>query len=90
MQQQLIEDVLDVSRIVSGKLRLDMKSAELSKIVQDAVASVQQAADAKEIKIKVEVISGASPIICDPTAHSAGDVEPPHQRHQVQPARRRH
>ena len=65
MQQQLIEDVLDVSRIVSRKLRLEMKHAELSKIIEDAVAAVQQAADAKDIKIDVHLISGASPIICD-------------------------
>lgn len=91
MQQQLIEDVLDVSRIVSGKLWLEMKPAELSRIVEDAVSSVQQAADAKQIKIEVLVVSGASPIICDAArvqqmvwnlltnaikfSHNVGDIE---------------
>jgi PAS domain S-box-containing protein len=65
MQAQLIEDVLDVSRIVSGKLRLEMRSSELSRIIEDAVASVQPAADAKNIHIGVKVIPGASPLVCD-------------------------
>lgn len=65
MQAQLIEDVLDVSRIVSGKLRLEMRSSELSRIIEDAIASVKSAADAKGIHIGVKVIPGASALICD-------------------------
>ena len=65
VQTQLIEDVLDVSRIVSGKLRLEMKGCDLSKIIEDAVASVQSAADAKQVKIEVLVITGAHASFCD-------------------------
>lgn len=65
MQAQLIEDVLDVSRIVSGKLRLNMRPCDLSRIIQDAVASVQPAADAKDIHVAVQVINGASSAVCD-------------------------
>jgi CheY-like chemotaxis protein len=64
-RSQLIEDVLDVSRIVSGKLRLEMRSSELSRIIQDAIASVQPAADAKDIHIGIEIVPGASQIVCD-------------------------
>ena len=64
VQTQLIEDVLDVSRIVSGKLRLEIKQANLSRIVDDAVASVQSAADARQISIDVQ-IAGDSSLVCD-------------------------
>ncbi len=66
VQTQLIEDVLDVSRIVSGKLRLEMKRCDLTKIIEDAVASVQSAADVKQIDIKVEIVTGADASFGDP------------------------
>jgi signal transduction histidine kinase len=44
---QIVEDVLDVSRIVSGKIRLDVQPVELPVIIDNAVATVQPAADAK-------------------------------------------
>ncbi|MCA1566772.1 MAG: response regulator [Acidobacteria bacterium] len=50
-QAQLIDDLLDVSRIVSGKLLLDVKEVELDKIVASAINVVQPAADAKAIRI---------------------------------------
>lgn len=65
VQTQLIEDVLDVSRIVSGKLRLEMRPCDLSRIIADAVASVQTAADAKQVKIDVQIIPGADTSVCD-------------------------
>ena len=40
---QLIEDVLDVSRIVSGKIRLNVQPVNLSSVVDEAIASVQPA-----------------------------------------------
>jgi PAS domain S-box-containing protein len=49
---QIVEDVLDVSRIVSGKLRLDVQPVELPVIVDNAVATVQPAADAKGVRIQ--------------------------------------
>jgi len=50
-QAQLIEDLLDVSRIASGKLRLDRHFVDLNTVVQDAIQVVQPAADAKDIKL---------------------------------------
>ena len=50
-QAQLIEDLLDVSRITSGKLRLDRHFVDLKTVVQDAIQVVQPAADAKDIKL---------------------------------------
>ena len=52
---QMIEDVLDVSRIVSGKVRLDVRAVEMSQIVREAVQTAQPAADAKGVRIDVTV-----------------------------------
>ena len=52
-QQQLIEDLLDVSRIISGKLRLDVRAVAPSTFIAAAVESVRPAADAKEISLEV-------------------------------------
>jgi signal transduction histidine kinase len=50
-QAQLIDDLLDVSRIVSGKLLLDVSEVELDKVVANAINVVRPAADAKGIRI---------------------------------------
>ena len=52
-QQQLIEDLLDVSRIISGKLRLDVRAVAPATFIAAAVESVRPAADAKEITLEV-------------------------------------
>ncbi len=66
-QAQLIEDLLDISRIISGKLRLDVRPIELGPVVESAVESVQSAADAKEIRLQV---------VLDPRAvNMSGDPE---------------
>jgi len=51
-QAQLIDDLLDMSRIVSGKLRLDVQRLELAAIVEAAIESVRPSADAKAIVIR--------------------------------------
>lgn len=50
-QSQLIDDLLDVSRIIAGKLRLKVQSVDLNAVVEAALDAVQPAADAKGIKI---------------------------------------
>jgi CheY-like chemotaxis protein len=50
---QMIEDVLDVSRIVSGKLRLNVQPVEMSTIVREAVETAQPAADARTIRLEI-------------------------------------
>jgi PAS domain S-box-containing protein len=49
---QIVEDVLDVSRIISGKVRLDMQPLELSVLLDEVVASVIPAAEAKHIQLE--------------------------------------
>src|SRR3984957_12926204 len=51
-QTQLIDDLLDVSRIVSGKLRLNMDIVDAASVVEAAIDVVQPAADAKGVRVK--------------------------------------
>jgi PAS domain S-box-containing protein len=65
VQAQLISDLLDVSRIVAGKLRLDIQNLDLPSIVSDAVDTVRQDAAAKNIEIRTDLaVSG--PLAGDP------------------------
>jgi PAS domain S-box-containing protein len=52
-QAQIIDDLLEMSRIVSGKIRLDVQPLRLVDVVRAAVATVQAAADAKSVTIRV-------------------------------------
>jgi len=64
-QAQLIDDILDVSRIVSGKLRLDLKPTQLHEIVSTAVDSIRPLADAKSIRLKMHLDRDAGPVSGD-------------------------
>jgi len=66
-QVQLIEDVLDVSRIVSGKLRLEIRPCELVDTIRAGIESVRPSAEARGITLDVDLDPGASPAICDST-----------------------
>jgi PAS domain S-box-containing protein len=66
LQVQLIDDLLDVSRIISGKLRLTVMPVELSSIIEAAIDSIQPAADAKRIRLQVLLDSNAGLISGDP------------------------
>ena len=63
---QIVEDVLDVSRIVSGKIRLNVQPVELAPIVQNAIATVQPAADAKGVRFQSVVDPLVGPVSGDP------------------------
>src|SRR3954470_2089102 len=64
VQAQLIEDLLDISRIVTGKLRLEIKSVALRSIVQGAIDAVRHAADAKGVRLEADA-ADATVIQCD-------------------------
>jgi signal transduction histidine kinase len=66
LQQSMVDDLLDVSRIVTGKMRLDMRPVDLWFIVQSAVENMQSAAEAKCIKIECVSDGTSLPIVCDP------------------------
>jgi len=58
-QARLIEDILDVSRMITGKLRLDPRPTDLTTIVLAAVDVVKPSADAKKITIQTTLPSSA-------------------------------
>jgi signal transduction histidine kinase/CheY-like chemotaxis protein len=64
--RQIIEDVLDVSRIVSGKLRLNVQPVDLPNVIQDAVTTVQPAADARGVRIQMLLDPLVTPVSGDP------------------------
>ncbi len=64
-QAQLIADLLDVSRIITGKLRLDFKPVELRRIIDSALETVRPAADAKGILLDISIGPLASPALGD-------------------------
>ena len=64
-QAQLVADLLDVSRIISGKLRLDVRTVDLLYIVNAAIDSIRPAADAKSIRLQTLLDPAAGPISGD-------------------------
>ena len=64
-QSQLVADLLDVSRIISGKLRLDVRTVDLIYIVNAAMDSIRPAADAKGIRLQTILDPSAGPISGD-------------------------
>ncbi len=67
VQAQLIEDLLDMSRIISGKMRLDIQSLEPISVIEAAIETIRPAAEAKEIRIEKLFDPGAGPIYGDPS-----------------------
>jgi signal transduction histidine kinase/CheY-like chemotaxis protein len=53
LQAQLIEDILDVSRVVTGKLRLNIAPVDFASVINAAIDSVQLAAESKDIQLEV-------------------------------------
>ena len=52
LQSQLIEDVLDVSRIITGKFRLELQQVDLARVIADAIETVTPAANAKGVRLQ--------------------------------------
>jgi CheY-like chemotaxis protein len=66
-QARLIDDLLDMSRIVSGKLRLEVQSVDLVPILRTTVESILPAADAKGIRIEQVLDPFVGPVKGDPS-----------------------
>ncbi|WP_425618228.1 ATP-binding protein [Anatilimnocola sp. NA78] len=65
-QTQLIEDLLDMSRIISGKMRLDVQTLEPANFIEAAIETVRPAAEAKGIGLKSEINLHAGTVLGDP------------------------
>ncbi len=66
VQTRLIEDLLDMSRITSGKLRLDVQPLRPVSVVEAAIETVRPAADAKGVRLETLLDPAAGPISGDP------------------------
>jgi signal transduction histidine kinase/CheY-like chemotaxis protein len=69
LQAQLIEDLLDMSRIISGKIRLDLQPVDPAAVVDAALETVRPAADAKGIRLVRRAAAG------DPVAADAARLQ---------------
>jgi PAS domain S-box-containing protein len=65
-QAKIIEDLLDMSRIISGKVRLEVQRVDLPVVIDAALASMQPAADAKGLRLQKVVDPSAGPVSGDP------------------------
>ena len=65
-QAQLIEDILDVSRVVTGKLQLNIVKVDLSAVINSAIDSIQLAAMSKGIRLEVTADPLARQVSGDP------------------------
>ena len=63
---QIVEDVLDISRIVSGKIRLNVQPVDFPDVVRSAIDAITPAADAKGVRIEMVLDPEATPISGDP------------------------
>ncbi|WP_437878104.1 hybrid sensor histidine kinase/response regulator [Sorangium sp. So ce513] len=64
-QAQLVDDLLDISRIMAGKLRLDVKPVELVAVIDAALDVVRPAADAKAVRLEPLLDPGVAPVAGD-------------------------
>jgi PAS domain S-box-containing protein len=65
-QKQIIEDILDVSRVITGKLQLNLSPVDLIAVIDAALDAVRPAMEAKEIKIETIIDTGLRMISGDP------------------------
>lgn len=65
LQKQLIEDLLDVSHIIQGKLSLTVTPTNLTSVIEAAIETVQAAAEAKAIQLETQLDDAVGAIACD-------------------------
>lgn len=66
LQAQLVSDILDISRIATGKLHLDIQTVDIAKVVRDAIDVVRPAIEAKHITLSVELSEVHEVVTGDP------------------------
>ncbi len=66
-QQQIVDDILDVSRVITGKLRFDPQPTDLRSIVESSVDAVRPAAAAKNIALRTSFDPRGRPVTGDPS-----------------------
>jgi signal transduction histidine kinase/DNA-binding response OmpR family regulator len=66
LQEQLVSDVLDVSRIITGKLRLEVRPVDLARVIEDAIETVMPAAMSKGVRVQSMIEQPGVPVAGDP------------------------
>jgi signal transduction histidine kinase/ActR/RegA family two-component response regulator len=64
-QLQLIDDLLDVSRIATGKMRLDVRPVDLARVIDEALDALRPAAEAKDIRVECAIATDTGPLLGD-------------------------
>jgi two-component system CheB/CheR fusion protein len=65
-QAQLIDDLLDISRITAGKLKMELEAVNLASVVQSAVETIGPAAEKKQLVLELELDESLPPVSGDP------------------------
>jgi PAS domain S-box-containing protein len=65
-QAKLVEDLLDVSRIITGKLKIEFQPVSFASITESAINSLRPAVDAKQLQIETSIDPASGPILGDP------------------------
>jgi PAS domain S-box-containing protein len=66
LQARLVSDILDVSRIITGGLQLELQPVDLRSVISTAVDVVKQAADAKQVQLRTHVAGSNTTTLGDP------------------------
>ncbi len=66
-QVRMISDILDVSRIVSGKMTLDIRACDLAAVIKSAVDAARASADARGVTLALDLHPSARHALCDAT-----------------------
>ncbi len=82
-QTQLIDDLLDMNRIIAGKMQLDVQPVDPVTIIEGALETVRPAAEAKGIRLEKLLDPSTGPVVGDPNRLQQVLVEPALERHQV-------
>ena len=67
LQSQLIDDLLDISRIASGKISLEISEVDICAVARAAIESVRSMAEKKSIQINSEICKEPALVLADPT-----------------------
>ena len=67
IQAQIVNDLLDMSRIISGQVTLEVRPTSLQEVVSHAIEAIQPSADNKSIRIQTLIDSRVGPVRADPT-----------------------
>ena len=87
-QVQLIDDLLDVSRVINGKMRLEVRPVDVQEVIDAALDAVGSAAETKGVESRARDRSARGGGGRRSGPAPAGDLEPRHERREVHPVGR--